>query len=77
VTPSLRARSVTDREMEVLSLVTEGLSNRAIGDRLYLSPKTVEKHISSLMDKLDVRSRVQLTAIAVCNSSSVRGARSH
>jgi DNA-binding CsgD family transcriptional regulator len=65
VPPSLRARRVTNREMEVLSLVAEGLSNRAIGGRLYLSPKTVEKHVSSLMDKLDVRSRTQLAAIAV------------
>jgi DNA-binding NarL/FixJ family response regulator len=55
--------------MEVLSLVAEGLSNRAIGDRLYLSPKTVEKHISSLMDKLDVRSRAQLAAIAASGIS--------
>jgi DNA-binding CsgD family transcriptional regulator len=76
VPPSLRARRVTDREMEVLGLVAEGLSNRAIGDRLYLSPKTVEKHISSLMNKLDVRSRAQLTAIAVSGSSSPRDAHS-
>ena len=71
VPPSLRARRVTDREMEVLSLVADGLSNQAIGGRLYLSPKTVEKHISSLMDKLDVRSRAQLTAIAVSGGSSI------
>jgi DNA-binding CsgD family transcriptional regulator len=74
VPPSLRAQGVTDREMEVLSLVAEGLSNRAIGGRLYLSPKTVEKHISSLMDKLDVRSRAHLTAIAVSVGSSNSGA---
>jgi DNA-binding NarL/FixJ family response regulator len=56
--------------MEVLSLVAEGLSNRAIGGRLYVSAKTVEKHISSLMNKLDVRSRAQLAAIDVSSSSS-------
>jgi DNA-binding CsgD family transcriptional regulator len=77
VPPSLRARRVTDREMEVLSLVAEGLSNRAIGGRLYLSAKTVEKHISSLMDKLDVRSRAQLAAIAVSSSTSIKGAHQH
>jgi DNA-binding CsgD family transcriptional regulator len=74
VPASLRARRVTGREMEVLSLVAEGLSNRAIGARLYLSAKTVEKHVSSLMDKLDVRSRAQLAAIAVSGSESIGGA---
>jgi DNA-binding NarL/FixJ family response regulator len=64
VAPALRARGVTAREMEVLAIIGEGLSNREIGARLYLSPKTVEKHISSLMDKLEVRTRAQLAAIA-------------
>jgi len=59
-----RVRGITEREMEVLSILGEGLSNRDIGERLYLSPKTVEKHVSSLMDKLDVRTRAQLAAIA-------------
>ncbi|MBV8716066.1 MAG: helix-turn-helix transcriptional regulator [Chloroflexi bacterium] len=61
--PALRARGVTGREMEVLSVIGDGLSNREIGARLYVSPKTIEKHISSLMDKLEVRTRAQLAAI--------------
>jgi DNA-binding CsgD family transcriptional regulator len=68
VPPRFRARGVTTREMEVLSVIGEGLSNREIGARLYLSPKTVEKHIASLMDKLDVRTRAQLAAIAASGS---------
>ncbi|MFI5266730.1 MAG: AAA family ATPase [Chloroflexota bacterium] len=68
VPPAFRTHRVTDREMEVLSIIGEGLSNREIGARLYLSPKTVEKHISSLMDKLEVRSRAQLAAIAAAGT---------
>jgi DNA-binding NarL/FixJ family response regulator len=47
---------LTERERVVLALVAEGLSNAAIGERLYLSPKTVEAHISQIFMKLDLRS---------------------
>jgi DNA-binding NarL/FixJ family response regulator len=50
--------------MEVLAVLSDGLSNKEIAARLYLSPKTVEKHVASLMDKLEVRSRTQLAAMA-------------
>jgi DNA-binding CsgD family transcriptional regulator len=60
-----RGHGVTEREMEVLAILADGLSNKDIGARLYLSPKTVEKHVASLMDKLEVRSRAQLATIAV------------
>ena len=73
VPPALRARGVTGREMEVLSVICDGLSNREIGARLYVSPKTVEKHIASLMDKLEVRTRAQLAAIA--SAPAARSAR--
>jgi DNA-binding NarL/FixJ family response regulator len=72
--PALRARArvpepflaagVTEREMEVLAVLSDGLSNKEIAARLYLSPKTVEKHVASLMNKLEVRSRTQLAAMA-------------
>ncbi|HKB48710.1 MAG TPA: LuxR C-terminal-related transcriptional regulator, partial [Ktedonobacterales bacterium] len=55
---------VTQREMEVLAVLPDGLSNKEIAARLYLSTKTVEKHVASLMDKLAVRSRAHLAAIA-------------
>jgi DNA-binding CsgD family transcriptional regulator len=48
------AAGVTVREAEVMDLVVERLSNREIAERLYLSPRTVEKHIASLLDKLGV-----------------------
>ena len=43
---------LTDREREVLELIAEGLSNQAIGERLFLSPKTIETHIRQIFAKL-------------------------
>ncbi len=51
---------LTDREGEIIRLVAEGLDNRGIGKRLYLSPKTVKNHITSIYAKTGVRNRVQL-----------------
>jgi two-component system response regulator NreC len=51
---------LTDREREVLELIGEGLTNRAIGSRLGISIKTVERHRTNLMAKLDVHSIVEL-----------------
>ena len=49
--------ALSDRELEVLGLVAEGLSNREVAERLYLAPTTVRDHLQSLMRKMDVRSR--------------------
>jgi DNA-binding NarL/FixJ family response regulator len=46
---------LTERERDVLALVAEGLSNNAIGERIHVSPKTVEAHISQIFLKLDLR----------------------
>ena len=51
-------RILTPREMEVLRLVAEGQTDRGIADRLYLSRRTVSCHVSHILDKLDVPSRV-------------------
>ncbi len=48
--------TLTPREQEVLALMAEGRSNRAIGERLFLSPKTVEAHVSAIFSKLDIES---------------------
>jgi DNA-binding NarL/FixJ family response regulator len=53
---------VTSREADVLVLVREGPSNREIGERVYLSPRTVEKHVASLLAKLSAENRIQLVA---------------
>jgi NarL family two-component system response regulator LiaR len=50
---------LTDRELEVLKLVTKGLSNKEIGDKLSLSVRTVEGHLGSIFEKLRVSSRTE------------------
>lgn len=50
---------ITAREQEILELVAEGLSNREIGERLFISENTVKTHSSRLFDKLGARRRVQ------------------
>ncbi|MFJ7911330.1 response regulator [Kitasatospora sp. NPDC096204] len=55
---------LTDREREILALVGEGLTNRQIGQRLFLAEKTVKNHISRLLAKLGVERRVQAAIIA-------------
>ncbi len=55
---------LTDREEEVLELVAQGLSNRQIGERLYISTKTVSVHVSNLLAKLGVSGRAEAVAVA-------------
>ena len=55
----------TPREQQVLALLADGLSNGQIGDRLHLSPRTVEKHVSSLLNKTDTNNRSELLRFAV------------
>jgi DNA-binding NarL/FixJ family response regulator len=55
---------LTEREREIVALVGEGLSNREIAERLFLSPATAKTHVSRAMGKLRVRDRAQLVVIA-------------
>lgn len=59
-----RERGVTVREYEVLGLVAERLGNRDIGRRLFLSPRTVEKHVANLLAKTGADDRGELVAFA-------------
>jgi DNA-binding CsgD family transcriptional regulator len=68
VPPGLRAMGVTSREADVLVLVAEGLTNAEIGGRLHLSPRTVEKHVASLLAKTGGRRRAQLAKYAAALS---------
>jgi DNA-binding NarL/FixJ family response regulator len=64
--PKTRANpaGLTARELEVRGLLAEGLRNAQIAERLVLSGKTVDHHVSAILRKLDVRSRGQATAEA-------------
>ena len=53
----------TNREIEVLQLVSEGLVNREIGQRLFLSEETVKSHVRHLLAKLQARSRAHAVAV--------------
>ncbi len=64
VPPALRALGVTSREMDVLELVTDGLTNAEIGRRLFVSPRTVETHVASLLAKTGASDRAGLRAVA-------------
>ena len=59
-----RGGSLSRRECEVLALVAEGRSNKAIATALFVSPNTIKTHVASLMNKLRADSRAQLAAIA-------------
>jgi DNA-binding CsgD family transcriptional regulator/tetratricopeptide (TPR) repeat protein len=66
--PRLQTRNnpagLTDRQAAILALMAEGLRNAEIADRLYISPKTVEHHVSAIFAKLGVTSRAAATRIA-------------
>ncbi|GAB1819098.1 AAA family ATPase [Herbidospora sp. RD11066] len=63
VPPGLRAAGVTSREMDVLSLVAEGLTNGKIAERLVISRRTVDTHVANLLAKTASADRSQLRAI--------------
>lgn len=56
--------ALSPREREVLALVAEGRTNKAIADALFVSPNTIKTHVGSLLSKLRAESRAQLAAIA-------------
>ena len=64
VPPPARRLGLTERELEVLAYVAAGRSNREIGEALFISAKTASVHISSILRKLGVSSRVQAATAA-------------
>jgi len=62
--PKLGWESLTDAELNVARLAAAGYTNRGIADKLFVSPHTVNTHLRHVFDKLDVRSRVDLTRTA-------------
>jgi class 3 adenylate cyclase/DNA-binding CsgD family transcriptional regulator len=70
----LAALGVTRRELDVLQLLADGSPTREIAERLYLSPKTVERHIANLATKAGVAGRAQLVAFAAAWAARTRPA---
>lgn len=58
---------LTEREHEVLQLISQGLGNKEISEKLYLSESTVKNHLRNILDKLHVQNRMQLIAFAYKN----------
>ena len=56
---------LTERELEVLKLVAEGMGNRAIAEKLIVSEKTVKSHVANILQKLNVTSRTQAALYAI------------
>lgn len=64
-TPSDMYETLTSRERQILQMITEGLSNREIAGKLYLSVKTVNNHRTNLMDKLNIHNTAKLVKYAI------------
>ena len=69
------AGTLTHREQEVLTLLGEGLSNREIGDRLFITRKTLEHHVASVLGKLGLGGRSEAAAFAVRRQAEDRAAK--
>jgi len=64
-TPHPLLDQLTEREREVLTLIAQGLTNQQIGEKLFISIKTVQAHRANLMEKLDLHDAVELTKFAI------------
>lgn len=58
---------LTEREIEILALIAEGLSSKQIGEKLFISPRTVDTHRTNLMNKLDIHNVAGLIRFALKN----------
>ena len=63
--PRTEAFGLSPREKEVLLLIAEGRTNREIGERLFISQKTVGVHVGNILSKLGVSGRVEAAAVAI------------
>jgi NarL family two-component system response regulator LiaR len=63
--PPPAGQELTEREVEVLGLVAQGLANQEIANRLFISERTVRKHVSNILSKLHLANRTQATLYAL------------
>ena len=61
----LQAQGLTQRELEVLALIAQGKHNREIAAELMLSPRTVERHVATILERLGVSNRAAAAALAI------------
>jgi DNA-binding CsgD family transcriptional regulator len=66
--PSVGWDSLTPTEARVAALIAQGLSNREIAAELFVSPETVKTHLTHMFDKLGIRSRAAIAALAASKS---------
>lgn len=59
------AQQLSERELKILELIAEGMTNREIGEQLYLSEKTVKHHVSDILSKLGLTRRVEAAGFAI------------
>ncbi|HYE02648.1 MAG TPA: response regulator transcription factor [Phycisphaerales bacterium] len=64
-TPTSRLESLTPREQEILRMIGKGMSRSQIAAAIFRSPKTVDAHRTSIMEKLDIHDRVELARFAI------------
>jgi DNA-binding CsgD family transcriptional regulator len=69
-----RLKRLTDRELEVLRLIAQGMSNDEIGATLFISPRTASVHVSRILAKLEVTTRAKATAVAYDEGLFAEGA---
>ncbi|APW37785.1 DNA-binding response regulator [Rhodoferax koreense] len=65
-------QELTDREREILGLIGSGLTNREIGERIFLSEKTIKHYVTNILQKLQVRSRVEAALLAAQHKRTER-----
>ena len=65
-------QELTERERDILHLIGAGLTNREIGERLFLSEKTIKHYVTNILQKLQVRSRVEAALLAAHHERAVK-----
>ena len=63
-----KSQRLTKRELQVMSLISKGMSNKSIASNLNISDKTVKNHVSSVLKKIDLNDRTQIAVYVLSNN---------